>query len=305
MKSIPVTSLNTKAQTPEALVEQGERIYAEQLAQAADRIFEEREQRPVVLIAGPSGSGKTTSASRIQALLRAKGCETHTISMDDYFLPMSENEAARDKDGKIDFESPLRLDIPLFRSHLEKLARCERIDIPSFDFARQERVEGMPLQRNPGDLVILEGIHALNPLVTGDSEDYTNCIYVSVRTRISDGEGGLLHPSRIRLMRRLMRDKLYRGRSLRETFEFFKSVERGENLYIMPYKSRANFDIDTFIEYEALVYRDILLPELETAREDCREYYNDFSEIERFLKLLSPIDKEIVPENSLIREFIG
>ncbi|MGN1119649.1 MAG: uridine kinase, partial [Oscillospiraceae bacterium] len=264
-----------------------------------------REQRPVVLISGPSGPGKTTSASRMQALLRAKGCETHTISMDDYFLPQSANEAARDENGNIDYESPLRLDIPLFREHLEKLANCETIDIPSFDFAAQERREGMPLKRNEGDLVILEGIHALNPLVTGDSDSYTNCVYVSVRTRISDSDGALLHPAKIRLMRRLMRDKLYRGRALRETFEFFKSVERGENLYIMPFKSRANFDIDTFIEYEASVYRDILLPELDAAEEECRDFYEDLSEIRRFLTMLDGVDRSFVPENSLIREFIG
>lgn len=305
MRSIPVTALNIAARQPRTLIETGERVYADQLFAAAERIFEEREERPVVLISGPSGSGKTTSAARIQAILHSKGCITHTISMDDYFLPQSENEAARDENGNIDYESPLRLDIPLFREHLDKLNRCEEIYIPSFDFAVQERRAGMSLKRNKGDLVILEGIHALNPLVTGDSESYTNCVYVSVRTRISDENGEMLHPSRIRLMRRLMRDKLYRGRSLRETFEFFKSVERGENLYIIPFKSRANFDIDTFIEYEASVYRDILLPELEKSSEDCKDFYEDFSQIERFLKMLSPVDRELVPDNSLIREFIG
>jgi uridine kinase len=101
-----------------------------------------------------------------------------------------------------------------------------------------------------------------------------------------------------------MRDRLYRGRELAETFEFFKSVERGENLYIMPFKQRARFDIDTFIEYEPMVYRDILLPELEKAS---REYsgYADYADIERFLRQLSPLDRELVPDNSLIREFIG
>ena len=92
----------------------------------------------------------------------------------------------------------------------------------------------------------MEGIHALNPDVIGHSDEYTNRVYVSVRTRLESG-GELLHPSKIRLMRRLIRDKLYRGRSITETMEFFKSVERGEDLYIMPYKHRASFDIDTFI----------------------------------------------------------
>lgn len=303
MKYIPVEQLNTAAKSPEQLIDDGEKIYAEQIENAAQGIFERREKRPVVLLSGPSGSGKTTSAHRIAVLLADMGCKAHTISMDNYFLPMHENEAARDENGNIDFESPLRLDIPLFKNHLKMLFKGEEIEVPLFDFAKQERQSGLPLKRKGGDIVILEGIHALNPLVTGNSEDFTTCVYVSVRTRISDGEK-ILHPSKIRLMRRLMRDKLYRGRSISETFEFFKSVERGENLYIMPYKNRANFDIDTFIEYEPLVYRDILLPELEKASADCADYC-DYSDIEYFLKLLSPVDSSIVPENSLIREFIG
>lgn len=304
MKCISVEQLNNAATSAEEFVLSAENIYADQISAAAERIYNEREERPVVLISGPSGSGKTTSATRIQRLLMDNGCKTHTISMDNYFLPMAETEKARDENGNIDFESPYRLDIPMFREHLEKLFRCEEIEIPLFDFALQERKKGMPLKRSKGDLVILEGIHALNPLVTGDSESYTNCVYVSVRTRITDGEGGVLHPSKIRLMRRLMRDKLYRGRSIPETFEFFKSVERGENLYIMPFKGRANFDIDTFIEYEPLVYRDILLPELEKVAGEYSDYA-DYADIEHFLRLLSSVDSRLAPENSLIREFIG
>ncbi len=303
MNCISVDELNRQAQSPEMMISEGERHYSDRLREVADKIYASRRERPIVLISGPSGSGKTTSASRLARLLESRGCKAHTISMDNYFLPMRFNEAARDKDGKIDFESPQRLDIELFKEHLEKLFNCVEIEIPSFDFAQQERHEGMTLRRGKDDIVILEGIHALNPLLTGGCDDFTVCVYVSVRTRIQSGEE-LLHPSKIRLMRRLMRDKLYRGRSLAETFEFFASVERGENLYIMPYKHRADFDIDTFIDYEALVYRDLLLPELEEAS---REYqsYSSYSDIEEFLRLLSPVDRKYVPEQSLIREFIG
>ena len=303
MKCISVEKLRSAANAPENFIAEGEKLYADQLSEAAEKIFAQREERPIVLISGPSGSGKTTSATRLSMLLKSKGCSAHTVSMDNYFLPMHMNEHARDKDGKIDFESPHRLDIPLFKEHMEKLVRGEEIDIPSFDFAAQERREGMPLIRGKGDPVILEGIHALNPLLTGDFDSCTQGVYVSVRTRIQSGDE-LLHPSKIRLMRRLMRDKLYRGRSLSETFEFFKSVERGEDMYIMPFKHRADIDIDTFIEYEAPVYRDILLPELEKAAGEYPDYAS-YADIEKFLKLLAPVDREIVPEHSLIREFIG
>lgn len=303
MKCVSVEQLNNAAEFPEELIREGERLYAEQLEAAAENIFSNRDTRPVVLLSGPSGSGKTTSAYRIARILEKYGCKAHIISMDNYFLPMHENEAARDENGNIDFESPYRLDIPLFKKHLEMLSECKEIYIPSFDFAKQERFEGKTLRREKGDLVILEGIHALNPIVTGECDEFTVCVYVSVRTRISNGDK-LLHPSKIRLMRRLMRDKLYRGRAFPETFEFFKSVERGEDLYIMPFKYRADFDIDTFIEYEALVYRDILLPGLEKAETEYQDY-KDYADIGEFLRLLKPLDKSYVPENALIREFIG
>lgn len=303
MNSISVNDLTAMAKNPENLAELGEKLYHSRIETAALDILNNRATRPVVLISGPSGSGKTTSAIRIAKILESQGCRAHTISMDDYFLPMSENLAAMDENGKIDFESPFRLDIKLFQSHLEKLFRGEEVEIPTFDFTEQERCPGSTLRREEGDIVIIEGIHALNPMVTGDSDNFTTRIYVSVRTRISDGEK-LLHPSKIRLMRRLMRDKLYRGRSFSDTFEFFKSVERGENLYIMPFKSRANFDIDTFIQYEPLIYRDKLLPELEKTVPVYKDY-GDYADIEYFLRLLPGIDSSYVPEHSLIREFIG
>lgn len=303
MESISVERLNNAAENPRIIISESENKYSNEIKKAAESIFESRAKLPVVLISGPSGSGKTTTAMRIAQLLNERDCTAHVISMDNYFLPMAQNEAARGADGKIDFESPMRLDIDLFRKHLQMMFRSEEIDIPGFDFARQERIEGMPLKRCKGDVVIIEGIHALNPLVTGDSDGYTVRIYVSVRTRIAKGEQ-LLHPSKIRLMRRLIRDKLYRGRAFPETMEFFKSVERGENLYIMPFKHRAGIDIDTFIGYEPLVYRDILLPELEEASRTYSEYA-EYADMEEFLRSLSALDRKLVPQNSLIREFIG
>ncbi len=303
MKCIPVKELNDRAADPQELVLGAENIYADQLSAAAEKIYIERSQRPVVLISGPSGSGKTTTAGRIARLLEDNGCRAHTISMDNYFLPLTDEEKRLGEQGLFDFESPKRLDTVLFKQHLEKLSRCEPIDVPSFDFAKQDRCPGMTLLRRPGDIVIMEGIHALNPEVIGQSDEFTNRVYVSVRTRLDNG-GTLLHPSKIRLMRRLIRDKLYRGRNIAETLDFFRSVERGENLYIMPYKHRANFDIDTFIAYEPMVYRNILLADLEHAADTYKDYGN-YSDIELFLRSLKPLDREFVPENSLVREFIG
>lgn len=304
MNCISVEQLNSASLDEERMILTGENAYANSLNAAAERIFDQRNERPVVLVSGPSGSGKTTSACRIAQLLKDNGCGAHTISMDNYFKTLNDEELELASRGEFDFESPMRLDVDLFREHLEKLSRCEAIDVPAFDFAKQQSIKGMPLKISRGDIVILEGIHALNPLVTGDSDSYTNCVYVSVRTRIEAASGDLLHPSKIRLMRRLIRDKLYRGRDLPETFEFFRSVEAGESKYIMPYKGRADFDIDTFIPYEPLVYRDILLPELAKASQSYDDY-GRYADIERFLKELCSVDRRLVPDNSLIREFIG
>lgn len=304
MNCMTIRQLNNCALNAAEMVEESERRYAEELEAAAQQIFSTREQRPVVLVSGPSGSGKTTTANRIAALLKEMGCGAHSISMDNYFKTLTAEDRALSDRGEFDYESPMRLDTELFKEHLLKISRCEAVDIPSFDFAAQQSRSGMRLEINRGDVVILEGIHALNPIVTGDSESYTTCVYVSVRTRIQDEGGDLLHPSKIRLMRRLIRDKLYRGRNISETFDFFHSVERGEDLYIMPFKYRADFHIDTFAPFEPLVYRDILLPDLEAAAASYPDYQR-YADIERFLQQLSPLPRGIVPENSLIREFIG
>ena len=235
MKCIPVLELNSMSADPHRLIEKSENAYADQISRAAERIYRERREKPVVLISGPSGSGKTTTAGRLARLLEDNGCCAHTISMDNYFLPLTAEELRLAEEGRFDFESPKRLDTELFKQHIELLSRCQPIDVPAFDFTIQDRKPGFRLEYKPGDIVIMEGIHALNPDVIGHSDEYTNRVYVSVRTRLESG-GELLHPSKIRLMRRLIRDKLYRGRSITETMEFFKSVERGEDLYIMPYK---------------------------------------------------------------------
>ena len=231
---------------------------------------------------GSQGSLRTTAAAPIPSQWITTSCR----------LPLRSSGSPRK-----------RLDTELFKQHIELLSRCQPIDVPAFDFTIQDRKPGFRLEYKPGDIVIMEGIHALNPDVIGHSDEYTNRVYVSVRTRLESG-GELLHPSKIRLMRRLIRDKLYRGRSITETMEFFKSVERGEDLYIMPYKHRASFDIDTFIAYEPMVYRDILLDDLHRVSRTYPEY-GKYADIEKFLRKLEPLDPANVPDNSLVREFIG
>lgn len=281
-----------------------EDIYHTKLAEAAEKIRLMAKTHPLVLLSGPSGSGKTTSALRISHMLREKGMNVHTISMDNYFLPNGEGEIPLDDDGNPDLESPLRMDIPLFSEHLEKLFRCEPVNVPCFDFKTQSRTFGETMRREKDEIIIIEGIHALNPQVTGDTDDFTTCVYVSVRTRIREGDGTLLHPRSIRLMRRICRDNLFRGRSAYDVFKMVASVNRGEDLYIMPHKHRADFDIDTFLAYEPSVYRNTLLTELEKAPE-LAKLSEDYEPMLKALQGLAPVSAEDVPQNSLVREFIG
>lgn len=285
-------------------VKKCEDIYRQGISEAAEKIFMDHKKRPLVLVSGPSGSGKTTGAMRIGQRLREKGLAVHIISMDNYFLPNGMGEMPLDENGNVDLESPLRMDIPLFSEHLEKLFRCEPIEIPRFDFKSQSRLPGESIRREKNEIIIIEGIHALNPEVTGDTDDFTTCVYVSVRTRIKNSDGTLLHPRLVRLMRRLCRDKLFRGREAREVFAMFQSVTRGEDLYIMPHKGRAHFDIDTFIAYEPAVYRAVLMDDLSDAS-GFSDYSEDYNELIKTLKELEPLSGEEVPSNSLIREFIG
>ncbi len=302
---IPVNNINSGVSSdPEAFVDGAEQIYFDRLHLASEKIRLQSRDKPVVLLSGPSGSGKTTSALRIAGLIEKKGLKVHIISMDNYFLPNGAGEMPLDEEGRIDLESPLRMDIGLFSKHLKKLIDGESVDMPVFDFATQSVFEHIPVRRGKDEIILFEGIHALNPLVTGNMNDSTACIYVSVRTRLKNGKGETLHPSNIRLMRRLSRDRLFRGRKYSEIFEMNKSVLRGEELYIIPYKHRADIDIDTFIAYEACVYKKILLPELTDSVDECG-MHGEYDALLGILNEISPLDLSFAPGDSLVREFAG
>lgn len=308
-KFIRTVSINRMAEeAPDALINAAEDNYTAYINEAAQMIADHPE-KPVVLLAGPSGSGKTTSALRMAKRLLKLGHKVHTLSMDNYFLPVTpENEKTlpRDENGKIDLESPHRLDIPLFTEHLEYLAAGEEFQMPIFDFPTQSRPKTVPFRRHKDEIIIIEGIHALNPIVTGSSDKYAMKVYVSVRTRLQSPDGDLLHPRHIRLMRRLCRDRLFRKREYAEIFNMFESVSRGEDLFIFPFKERADLDIDTFMAYEASVYKPIIENELSRiADKDELKIYPEYEGIVKFLSVLSEIDSGYVPINSLMREFIG
>ena len=277
--------------------------YFEDIKKIASTIKQNIETTPIILLSGPSGSGKTTSALSIERILDNDGFETHAVALDNYFLPLSEREKEMVNEDKLDLESPDRVDKDLLNTQLEKMVNCEAIELPRFDFKTASReFDGKILKRKPNEPVILEGIHSLNPDVIQIPNTEVFKIYVSVRKRVQYGSI-TVHPQFIRLLRRMTRDNIYRGRTINETIRMFESVEVGAEKYIMPYKPLADVDIDTFIPYELAVYRNILYQNIK----DCDTHaFND--KIQELLHLLSAscgLDQNEVPTSSLIREFIG
>lgn len=287
---------------PAAFASRVNAAYDRRLAALARDIYAHRAEHPIVLISGPSGSGKTTTALKLERLLDSWGCQTHTLSMDNYFAPFSPEEHRLAAQGGIDLEAPARVDADLLNSQLADMIAGKAVLLPKYDFSTSSRLyPGATLQRKEGELVIIEGIHALNPQVVTLDEGHAARLYISVRTRVTDGKI-VLHPSRIRLLRRMARDRLYRSRTIEETLLLFGSVERGEARYIMPHKHRATHEIDTFFDYEISAYRPLLLRDLEALPEDERAPIDDLIHM---LECAAPMREADIPRDSMIREFIG
>ena len=282
-------------------VREAEADYARQLTAIADYIVAHRDTCPIVLISGPSGSGKTTTARMLEAELDRRGLETHTLSQDNYFRTNTPEESALRAAGLLDLESPARVDEELLAQQLERIIACQPVELPVFDFRECVcRPSGVTFTRKPGEIVILEGIHVLNPAVVALPESRTVRLYVSVRTRVEAADGSLLHPRYIRLLRRMLRDVSGRGRPAEGTLAMFQSVEVGEQKYIMPYKHRSTFDVDTFCPYELNIYRGLLPAEADDLR--------DHPTMQKLMDVLTtalPLESTLVPATALIREFIG
>lgn len=284
-----------------AVLERDRRNYFAQVEQAAKIIAANRQQRPIVLLAGPSGSGKTTTALLIERELERMGIVTHTLQMDDYFTPLTQEELQLLAENKLDLEKPTRVDIPYFQKDLDRILAGEEIELPRYDFKTSTRVyEGRMLHRKEGEIVIMEGIHAMNPDVTGHAESTTR-VYVSVRTRITSTDGETLHPSKIRLARRLLRDRTGRGRKLTETIGMKDRVDHGEQLYIMPYKDLAHCSVDSFYSAELSIYKAYLFEDLKALLPE----YPELADLVHIFSELPETPSYIVPTDSLLREFIG
>ena len=282
-----------------------EAMQEKQVAKIAEQIAEGY-QRGVrlVLISGPSSSGKTTFCKRLQVQLTCNLLRPVAISLDDYFL--NREDTPRDEQGDYDFESLYALDLPYFNRDMERLLAGEEIELPSFDFASGKRIfRGEKLKLHQNSVLVMEGIHALNPELTKFIEErYKYRIYVSVLTSISLDNHNWIPTTDNRLLRRIIRDHAFRGYSAEDTIKRWPSVRRGEDKWIFPYQENADAMFNSAMLYELAALRKHAEPLLAAVREDSPANAEAYRLL-RFLRYFNYIPSEELPGTSLLREFMG
>ncbi|MFA5468267.1 MAG: nucleoside kinase [Sphaerochaetaceae bacterium] len=260
----------------------------------------------VVLIAGPSSSGKTTFSYRLAIQLRLLGFNPIQISLDNYYL--SKDLAPKDLDGKPDLEALEALDLELFRDNLEELYGGKEVDLPSFDFKNggQRYFKGEKISLAQNTILVIEGIHALNPtlLPALDSKTFFK-IYISALTQLNLDDHNRISTTDNRILRRIVRDNRTRSTTAQMTLEMWPSVERGETRHIFPYQNHADIMVNSALEYELAVLKPYAEPLLKTVKPDAYEAYPTARRLLRFLENVYPIPSDLVPSDSLLREFIG
>lgn len=283
-----------------------EGFHEKKVAQIADAIVNARDPVRLVLVAGPSASGKTTFLRRLETQLRVNGVTPAGLSLDNYFLDRECTPA--DTDGKPDFEALEALDLDLLNTHLETLLDGVEVQVPRFDFVQGRRVDPhfwRPVRLNPDQVLLIEGIHALNPRLTaGVPGTATFRIYISALTQLTLDDHNRIFTSDSRLLRRLVRDRLFRGHPATRTLDMWASVRRGEARGIFPFQEAADVIFNSALVYEPAVlkvFAERFL--LEVPRE-----HASYTEAYRLLKFLSwfvPIFQDDVPQTSILREFVG
>jgi len=284
------------------LINVSEALQDKKLSDIADDITQRKAR--LVLIAGPSSSGKTTTAKRLAILMMACGLRPYTLSTDDYFV--NRDETPKDENGEYDFECIEAVDIKLFNEQMNAILRGEEVELPRYDFPTGKRVfEGRKLQIGPKDIIILEGNHALNPLLTQqipDEQKYR--MYVSALTTIQLDDHNHIPTVDIRLVRRILRDYRFRGFSALETIKRCPSVRAGEEKWIFPYQELADATFNSALLYELGVIRDRVMPLLELVPERAVEYA-EATRLRKFLMYFRSVPGYQVPPTSLLREFAG
>ena len=298
-----VTQINDAVKNPKELIDYSEKNYIDEIKRTAQIIADDDDIK-IVALAGPSASGKTTTAHILCENLERLGEKIEIVSLDDFYL--EHDKLPLLEDGSKDYESVKTLNIPLLNKCFEDIITKGKASVPRFDFKLKKSILNYrKIDISGKGIVIVEGLHALNPLIT-DLVPKNNIykIYISVNCSIEDAFGEQLLSSRqIRLVRRSLRDSVFRNTSIENTLSLWNNVIEGDRKYLYPYKKTADTHLKTLHLYEPCVYRDAFLKLKEQVNENmpCYEYFmRTASAMEKF----SSITDEFIPDDSLIREFI-
>lgn len=285
------------------LINVSEALQEKKIASIAEQIAHRQSTR-VVLIAGPSSSGKTTFCKRLSIQLVTCGIKPIQISLDDYFV--DRHLTPKDENGEYDYESVHALNIPLLNEQLQQLFEGKNIELPKYNFQTgKSEKSGKRLQLGDNQVLVLEGIHALNPELTAQiPQEQKFHIYISALTTILLDDHNYIRTTDNRLLRRIIRDYKYRGVNAQETIHRWPSVRAGENKWIFPYQENADVMFNTAMLFELAVIKQQAEPLLDLVPENCPEYAEAYR-LRTFLDYIQPIPNRALPPTSLLREFLG
>jgi uridine kinase len=283
------------------LVSEG--LHEQQIANVAEQIVEQRQHVRLVLISGPSSSGKTTFSRRLAIQLLVQGLSPFALEMDNYFV--DRDKTPLDENGHQDFEALDVLDRRLLADHLQRLVAGEKVQLPRYDFKAGKGEPGDIIQLKPDQVIILEGIHGLNPnLVPTFPSEQIYRIYVSCLTELNLDKHNRISTTDTRLIRRIVRDARERGYSAQQTIQRWESVRRGEKRHIYPYQENADVMFNSALAYELAALKPLVEPFLRQVPFGTDEYI-EAKRLLVFLEWFLPVGEEWIPSNSILREFIG
>lgn len=281
-----------------------EQRYNNIIEDIAKRIVEET-GREIVMLAGPSSAGKTTTARKLCENLNKKGVKTYVLSLDDFYL--NREDIPYLPDGTQNYETVYALDLQLFTECVNRLLMGETVKNPVFDFTTGKRSdkEFNEITLGKEDVVIIEGLHALNPVITEKIEGKLLKIYINVSSRIYDNKGNIiLNKRNMRFVRRMVRDYKFRDSTVDNTYKLWRNVTAGEDKYLFPFRDNADIKVNTIHLYESCVLKSQALPLLYES-EISDEYKDDAKKLCKALEKFEDINISSVPEDSLLREFLG
>ncbi|AUN20217.1 AAA family ATPase [Clostridium botulinum] len=285
------------------IIRVSEALHEKKIANIADMIYD-KEKIKMVLISGPSSSGKTTFANRLGIQLRVNALIPVPISLDNYFV--NREDTPKDENGDYDFESIDALDIDLFNEDLKHILNGEEVQIPTFNFKKGKReYDGKKIKLPKNGILIVEGIHGLNPILTREIPDKNKFkIYISALTQLNIDNHNRVSTTDVRIIRRLVRDYLSRGYKGEETLKMWPSIKRGEDRNIFVFQENADVMFNSTIVYELCILKKYALAELNKIDKNSIVHY-EATRLKSFLNFFKEVDMNLVPSNSILREFIG